>query len=247
MPSTASTSNPPTVGLLYPGLGAADDFSALAGRLQPDLRLPLVTTAGGDVAHTPANLRVVGSPENLAAGVRELMEFRPDSIMWTCTSGSFVFGWEGAHEQAREVAHRADRPSSSTSIAFAEAARALQFSTVAIAASYPDELARYFEDFLTEAGIEVLAMTSSDIATAGLVGDLDRDQIVAMALAADRPDADAVLIPDTAMHSLEYIADLERALGKPVLTANQVTVWEGLRIAERSMPIEGLGRLFFAA
>ncbi|GAB3562955.1 maleate cis-trans isomerase family protein [Spelaeicoccus albus] len=238
------TTHSSTVGLLYPGIGADDDFSALESRLKPTLRLPLVVTEGGDVAHTPEALRAVGAAKNLADGVAKLLVSEPDSVMWTCTSGSFVFGWRGAHDQAREVAHSADRPASSTSIAFAEAARSMNFSRVAIAASYPVELASYFRRFLADAGVEVVGMTSNEIANAGLVGRLNRDQIVAMAVAADRPNADAVLIPDTAMHSLDWITDLESALGKPVLTANQVTVWEGLRIAGRLMPIDGLGTLF---
>lgn len=238
------TTHSPTVGLLYPGIGADDDFSALESRLKPTLRLPLVVTEGGDVAHTAESLRAVGAANYLADGVQKLLAFEPDSIMWACTSGSFVFGWRGAHEQARQVAHSADRPASSTSIAFAEAARTMNFSRVAIAASYPEELAGYFRKFLADAGVEIVKMTSNEIATAGLVGHLNRDQIVAMAVAADDPQAQAVLIPDTAMHSLAWIADLEEALGKPVLTANQVTVWEGLRIAGALMPLDGLGSLF---
>jgi len=43
---------------------------------------------------------------------------------------------------------------------------------------------------------------------------------------------------------------LEQAVGKTVLTANQVTVWEGLRIAGRLDGlgrVDGLGRLFRTA
>ena len=49
-----------------------------------------------------------------------------------------------------------------------------------------------------------------------------------MVAAADHPDAEAVLVPDTAMHTLAIVDKLEAAVGKPVLTANQVTVWKGL-------------------
>jgi maleate cis-trans isomerase len=68
--------------------------------------------------------------------------------------------------------------------------------------------------------------------------------VIDMVRAADLPEADAVLVPDTAMHTLGIVDDLEAAVGKPVLTANQVTVWEGLRLVDRQQRVDGLGRLF---
>ena len=49
----------------------------------------------------------------------------------------------------------------------------------------------------------------------------------AMVVAADHPDAEAVLVPDTAMHTMAFVDKLQAAVGKPVLTANQVTVLFG--------------------
>ena len=41
---------------------------------------------------------------------------------------------------------------------------------------------------------------------------------------------DVVLLPDTAVHTIEWLDDLQDAAGVPVLTANGVTIWEGLRL-----------------
>jgi len=51
-------------------------------------------------------------------------------------------------------------------------------------------------------------------------------------------------VPDTAMHSLAWVDELEAAAGMPVLTANQVTIFEGLRLSGRVPPLPGLGALF---
>ena len=59
-----------------------------------------------------------------------------------------------------------------------------------------------------------------------------------MVKAADHPDAEAILVPDTAMHTLEIVDDLEAAIGKPVLTANQVTVWKGLDLLGPYLPCQ---------
>lgn len=68
--------------------------------------------------------------------------------------------------------------------------------------------------------------------------------MLTLARAADAPDAEAVLLPDTALHTAAHLQLLEKALSKPVLTANQVSVWEGLRLADRRVNAPTLGKLF---
>jgi maleate cis-trans isomerase len=238
-----------TVGLLYPGYGAEDDFPALEQRLRAagttEVSLPLVHTSVGEDAHRVDALLDLGGHERLVEGARALaQDHRLDSLMWACTSGSFVFGWDGAHRQVAELTDAIGVPTSSTSIAFVEACRALGVARVSIAASYPEDVADHFRAFLQHADIAVTAMGSHDIYTAAEVGTLGRDQVVAMVAGADRSGAEAVLVPDTAMHSLAWLPDLEAAAGMPVLTANQVTVFEGLRLAGSVPALAELGTLF---
>jgi maleate cis-trans isomerase len=102
----------------------------------------------------------------------------------------------------------------------------------------------YFTDFLKASGAEVVSDRASGIITAAEVGTWGREQVLELARAGDHPDAEVVLMPDTALHTVAYLPELEEALGKPVLTANQVTVWEGLRLAERHTWTPKLGTLF---
>ena len=46
-------------------------------------------------------------------------------------------------------------------------------------------------------------------------------------------DAQAVFISCTNLPTYDVIATLEAELGKPVLTANQVTIWSALRVIGR--------------
>lgn len=233
-----------SVGLLYPGFGAEDDFAALEARLDHDLRLPLVHTSVGEDAHRVDALLDLGSQARLADGAEALRPWLPDSVLWACTSGSFVFGWDGARRQADAIAHRLGVPASSTSIAFVNAVRALGVSRVAVAASYPDDVARSFVDFLASGGVEVTWMQSHGIVTAKEVGLLDRADVISMVEATDTRNAEAVLVPDTAMHSLAWLDELEEAAGIPVLTANQVTIWEGCALVGEPPRLDRLGALF---
>jgi maleate cis-trans isomerase len=241
-----------TVGLLYPGHGAEDDFPALLDRLkqaQPDgwnISLPLVQTSVDEDAHRVDALIDLGKHERLAEGAQALAaSHHLDSLMWACTSGSFVLGWAGAHEQVDKLAEVSGLPTSSTSLAFVSACQALGVTKVSVAASYPRDVAECFVSFLQRADIEVVALDSYDIYTAAEVGALTCDQVIGLVAGAKRDDAEAVLVPDTAMHSLAWVDELEGAAGMPVLTANQVTIFEGLRLGGGGVPpLPGLGALF---
>ena len=235
-----------TVGLLYPGYGAEDDYPALEARLGGAVRLPLVHTSVGEDAHRVVALLDLGHATRLAEGARELASHRPDSVMWACTSGSFVFGWDGARDQVDVLSRELQLPVSSTSIAFVNAVHALGITRVGVAASYPQDVAARFFEFLDKGGIDVIGTASHGILTAAEVGLLDHDDVVSLVQTVDTAEVDALLIPDTAMHSLAWLDDLEVAAGKPVLTANQVTVWEGLNLLGAVPRLEGMGSLFFA-
>jgi len=235
----------PTVGILYPGFSAEDDYP-LAEQLLGGPRLPLVHTEMRVDAHRVDALLDIGGGDVLAAGVRELPR-ELDSVVWACTSGSFVFGWDGAAQQVADLGRVAGVPASSTSFVFIDACAHLGITRVAVGATYPDDVAERFVAFLGKAGVEVLSLSAKGIVTAAEVGTLQRDAVLEFAAAVDHPEAQAVLLPDTALHTIGLLDALEERVGKPVLTANQVSVWQGLRLAGGPVVQGGLGALFRAA
>jgi maleate cis-trans isomerase len=237
---------PTTVGLLYPGHAAEDDYPLMDELLGPTVALRVVHTSVGEDAHRVEALLDLGSSSRLSEGAEQLRSFDVDAVIWACTSGSFVFGWEGARHQVDILTGALGVPASSTSFAFVHAAQALGVARVAVAATYPEDVAARFAEFLGHGGVEVVRLSSRGIITAIEVGALERTEVMDLAIANDHPAAEAVLLPDTAMHTVSWLDDLENKLGKPVLTANQVSVWEGLRIAAHREEHTSLGALFHA-
>lgn len=233
-----------TVGMLYPGYSAEDDYPRLERMLGGDVRLPVVHTSMDEDAHRVDALLDLGGRDRLAEGARAVLEHQPDAVMWACTSGSFVFGVDGARAQAQAVQDIVGVPASSTSLAFVEALRHLGVRTVAVAATYPHDVARRFVEFLGVSGIEVSGMSTQGIVTAAEVGTFGHDEVLDLASSYDDPRAEAILVPDTALHTAEWVDSVEAHIGKPVLTANQVTTWQGLRLADRLDHHDGLGTLF---
>ncbi|MEV4648232.1 maleate cis-trans isomerase [Saccharopolyspora sp. NPDC049357] len=233
---------PHTAGILYPGYSAEDDYPTLEGLLGDDVRLPLVHTLMREDAHRVDALLDVGSEQVLADGARALGEV--DSVIWACTSGSFVFGWSGARDQVEKLQAVTGKPTSSTSFAFVHAAALLGLRRVAVAATYPADVAERFVEFLGAGDLEVVRLSSRGIITAAEVGTLGREEVLSFAAANDDDQAEALLMPDTALHTAAWLEDIEQRLGKPVLTANQVSAWEALRLAGAATSREGLGTLF---
>lgn len=230
------------LGFLYPGHAAEDDYPHMA-EVIGDVTVQVVHTPVGEDAHRVEALRDLGEPGRLLEGAEALGE-GTEAVVWACTSGGFVLGWEGADRQLDPLRRHLGVPVSFTSFSFVEAARALKVERVTVGATYPADITDLFADFLARGGVEVLGGGSLGILTAEEVGTLGRERVLELARSADRPDAEALLLPDTALHTAAWVEDLEEAVGKPVLTANQVSMWHALRLAGDRRTLEGLGRLF---
>lgn len=231
------------IGILYPLHSAEDDYPRMAAMLEPPVGVAVVHTDAVDM-HTVEDCRRTGDWEHLEPGAAELRALGPDVCMWACTSGSFVNGLAGAEEQTRQLGNYLEVPASSTSLSFVKSIHALGITRVAVAATYPEELATEFVRFLAEGGIQVVHLGSLGIWTAVEVGEVGREEVIDFVRANDHVDAEAILVPDTALHTVSFLPELASAVGKPVLTANQVTMWEALRLAGQVRRQIGFGRLF---
>ncbi|MFF3937725.1 aspartate racemase/maleate isomerase family protein [Streptomyces phaeofaciens] len=232
-----------TLGFLYPGHSAEDDYPRIEQLLGSDVRLELVHTDVGEDA-----------PEGLAKGVEQLRLAGAEAVVWICAREGFAQGGEGARQQVRALAMTAGTPASATPFAFVHAAREIGAARVAVGVAGPDEAAGRFAELLRAGGLEVVGSAGAgehpDPAAAGEAGGgggaggAGEADVLALARAADDPRAEAVLLPDPALHTAAHLPALEEALGKPVLTASQVAVWEALRLAGRRVNAPGLGALF---
>ncbi|WP_418140540.1 maleate cis-trans isomerase [Marinobacter sp. MA] len=235
---------PARLGFLYPGHAAEDDYPLMGSMIEPPAQVTLIHTEFLEDAHTVEALSEMGSIHRLTEGAEKLADSGIESVMWTSTSASFVLGLDGIRQQIDTLEKVLGVPASTTAMAFARAVKAIGAKRVAIAATYPEKVAQRFREFLDHFEIDVVHLSSRGIVTAAEVGTLERDEVIDFALANARQDADALLIPDTALHSAAWLTDLERSISQPVLTANQVSFWEALRLCGKLTPQKELGHLF---
>lgn len=230
------------LGILYPGEAAADDYAALTQKVRPAAAVLLQRTPVPEDAHTVPALRELGHSERLVPRAGHCRRNGAQAVIWACTSGGFVRGPDGAAEQVRRLGAAAGRPATNTALAYVAALQALELTRVAVSATYPEPVAVLFDEFLQMHGIEIVRRTCRNIPSAAAAGHL-RAASVDRFIDGDDPRAQALLVPDTALHTADRIESWERRLGKPVLTANQVTLWGAMTLAGAD-PTAGPGRLF---
>lgn len=204
-----------------------------------------ISRVGGESGkdHDLDSLHETGRIDWIVEAAERIIPFSPDVVLWACTSGSFIKGRRFAEQQVVALVRAMGKPAGSTSLAFAAAARHAGIRKVSVLATYPAPAAKRFGDFLREFEIDVVSMDWLDAASGWDAAKFEADFIRDHARRAMDLEAQALLIPDTALPSLHFVADLEADLGVPVLTANGVTLWDAQRLSGRDLPVEGYGRL----
>ncbi|CAN5702026.1 arylmalonate decarboxylase [soil metagenome] len=171
----------------------------------------------------------IGEAEVVAEATRSLRIAAPEVVAYACTSGSFVGGLDG-EARLRAAMENAGAPHAlTTSGALLKALESLNARRVAVATPYDAEVTVKLSGFLAEAGYETVSS-----AFLGLTGDIfrvNRETVRLLARAADREEADAVFLSCTNLRTFEVLPEIEAELGKPVLAANQVTMWAAIRAA----------------
>ncbi len=139
------------------------------------------------------------------------------------------------------------KPATSTSLAFIDALAALEARRVAVLATYPEPAARAFAEFLGAFGVTVGSLSVLGAANGFDAARIGAERLKLVLDSADLEGIDAVLVPDTALPSLDVVESVEASAGRPVLTANQVTLWAALGLVRHDVATVDFGRIFSVA
>ena len=165
-----------------------------------------------------------------------------DVVGYGCTSGTSVIGpariaslVSGAC-QTREVTEPVS--------ALLAAARHLGVGRMAFLSPYIEAVSGTLRGVLAEGGLSAAVFGSFDEAEEAKVARIAPASIAAAAIDLGAvAEADCVFLSCTNLRTLDVIAEIEEALGKPVLSSNQVLAWDMARRAGLSLSHAGMGRL----
>ncbi|BDU07601.1 Asp/Glu/hydantoin racemase [Nocardia cyriacigeorgica] len=203
-----------------------------------EVSLHLARTPYEPVPVSLAMAELVSNPAHLTAATRDVLHVEPEVVAYLCTSGSFIKGL--AHERLlREIICRAGAQDAvTTSGALVEAIGHLGISRISVITPYDEILTGKLHEFLGEAGCAVVR--SDHLGLGGGIWKVNYRTIAERIFGADHPDAEAIFVSCTNLPTYDIIEPLEMALGKPVLTANQLTMWACL--GRMKLPMMGPGK-----
>ncbi|AOS63008.1 maleate cis-trans isomerase family protein [Actinoalloteichus hymeniacidonis] len=174
---------------------------------------------------------MISDEQAVHAATRDLLTPGPKVIAYACTSGSFVNGLVGERALTTIMLEAGAPAAVTTSGALVEALRLLGVGRVAVATPYIGPINERLDSYLAEHGIEVASCCG--LGLLDQIWKVPYREVVDIVCAADRPEAEAMFVSCTNLPTYDIIPLLERILGKPVLTANQVTMWAALRLLDR--------------
>lgn len=189
---------------------------------------------------------VAAVAQGLAPALEMLTPARLDLIAYACTAGSMT---HPAEALPQAITRRCGVAATTTAAAILRALGALGARRISVATPYHAALNAHEVAFLRAHGIEVARILGLGIGANGpsdypLIGETPLQAVRAHALEAFVPGSDALLITCTDFPSAPLIDALETAIGAPVVTSNQATLWAALRLAGIGDAVPGFGGLF---
>ena len=179
---------------------------------------------------TPENTDAMNADVERAA--RYLATAKVDVIAYACTGGSFYKGQGYDEELIHLIERTAGVPAVATAHAAAQALESLGVKNISVATPYPQWMNESLGDYYVQAGFNVLNVDGEPVAsTTGSRGIYDQspESVLQFAPTACRPEAEALFCSCTAWRSMEVVEELERRVDRPVVTANQATLWAAFR------------------
>ncbi len=222
--------------------------------IEADMRRLLPGSAELLVSRIPSGAEV--SPESLAAMEHDMTaaaRLLPSGaelrvVGYGCTSGTATIG---ADRVAGLIRAGAQTPEVTEPVsALIAACRHLGLRKIALVSPYVAQVSDRLRAVLAQAGIEVAAFASFNVAQEARVVRIDAASIRAAAAnvagrgACAEGGCDGVFLSCTNLRTLEVIDAVEADLGLPVLSSNQVLAWHMARLAGLPATPDAPGRLW---
>lgn len=166
-----------------------------------------------------------------------------DIVVLGATAPSFMKGLGYDRTLSERITEKTGKRATTTSTAMLQALRALGVRRLALGSAYDAHVNGVAAKFLEANGLEVVATDCLGLVENLEVGRLPVSTATELGRRVDRAEAEAVLLACTNWKTMDAIDDLERALGKPVITTTQATLWAALRTIGVGDPVPGYGRL----
>jgi maleate isomerase len=182
--------------------------------------------------------------DEIATSARLLSDVAPDLIVFHCTDTSMTQGPQGEGRILDIVREATGIEAVATSRLVLEALQTLGLRRLLLLSPYKSNQAVL--DYLRATGFIVVHDVALGLKSLEFA-NVTPQEWTELARRHDRPDADGIFLSCTNTTQIEAIADIEHALGKPVVNSNQAVLWGCVRRLKAALgplaPMPALGRL----
>ena len=171
-----------------------------------------------------------------------LPDQRLDCVAFGCTSGTIAAGYKTILEKVNlaKPKTKVTTPITSAINAF----KVLKINKISIFTPYTDEINQSLVNYFKSENIEISELSYLDIASDLDIGKIDPNYLFETLINIDLSQSDALFISCTALPVLSLIKDIEKKIGKIVLSSNQVLIWDTLKQVDFNVSILNYGELF---
>jgi maleate isomerase len=215
-----------------------------AWRYSPPGAMPHVTRLRMTGAHFMALDALLPKVAEAAA---MLADAGCDSVVFHCTANSMAEGPTGEARIAAAIEDATGGRAATTASATMAALAALGATRIVLVSPYARKNHEHELDFMAEAGIEVIGERNLGLDGSDEYCAVSPAEWVATMDAMKDARADAYFVSCANIRAIEAIEEMETRLDRPVLTSNQLVIWQAARMAGIDDPMPGLGRLAAAA
>ena len=233
------------IGVLTPhvAIGPEAEFPAMArGRVVSCVaRIPSVAMSDPT---SPSGLRALTAPELIDPAADMLGRAPIDAIGYASTSSSYAIGFDAEEALLSRLSRRLGIPVLATCASAVLALRVLGVERIALIDPpwFDDELNELGTAYFHSQGFDVVSSASADLSQDPR--QIDAASVFEWTSRHVGKDVEAVFMGGNGFRAAEAIAPLEAALGRPILTSNQVLLWNLLASAGATITIRGYGQLF---
>jgi maleate isomerase len=159
---------------------------------------------------------------------RALADAKCDVIAFHCTANSMQEGKRGEERILQAMMRNGAARASTTATAVWRALNALHARRIVLVTPYDQATNDHEIEFLKQAGIDVIHSVACALGASDKYCAAPPLFWKERVLEVERRDADAYFLSCANISTFSVIEELEAQLGRPVVTSNQVVIWDAL-------------------
>ncbi|MDD9908195.1 MAG: hypothetical protein OXR62_00755 [Ahrensia sp.] len=187
---------------------------------------------GYDVEEIPDAEQMAGlGASDIDHDLRMIAGVRPKAVIYGCTSATLTHGPRFDRDLAAKINARTGAFSITAAGSLITALQALKATQVGFASPYVGDINDQAIAFLEQHSVETVQRADIGRALDNYgQGELSPNEVFELALKADTPRAQAIVLSCTDMRSVETIQHIEEEVGKPVVASNQAMIFSLCRL-----------------